>query len=191
VGAPPAFLCAPNEEDTSDKVGVEANVSDAPKELWEVISAYLEAERIELDDLELLGGRSRKRLRVTVDVPNGLDVDTLGELTAGISRILDDHDVIAGGYDLEVSSPGLERKLRRPEQFKKVIGKDITVKTRLEVHGQRRHDGVLISAADGVFEMSINGEARTVAYDQVLSARVVFVWPQTTRPGQKTQEDSA
>lgn len=191
MGAPPAFLYAPNEEDTSDKDGVEANVSDAPKELWEVISAYLEAERIELDDLELLGGQSRKRLRATVDVPGGLDVDTLGELTAGISRILDEHDVIVGGYDLEVSSPGLERKLRRPEQFKKVIGKEITVKTRLEVDGQRRHDGVLISAADGNFEMSINGEARTVGYDQVLSARVVFVWPQTTMPGQKTQEDSA
>jgi ribosome maturation factor RimP len=191
VGAPPAFLYAPNEEDTSDKDGVEANVSDAPKELWEVISAYLEAERIELDDLELLGGQSRKRLRATVDVPGGLDVDTLGELTAGISRILDEHDVIVGGYDLEVSSPGLERKLRRAEQFKKVIGKEITVKTRLEVDGQRRHDGVLISAADGNFEMNINGEARTVGYDQVLSARVVFVWPQTTMPGQKTQEDSA
>lgn len=191
MGAPPAFLYAPNEEDTSDKDGVEANVSDAPKELWEVISAYLEAERIELDDLELLGGQSRKRLRATVDVPGGLDVDTLGELTAGISRILDEHDVIVGGYDLEVSSPGLERKLRRAEQFKKVIGKEITVKTRLEVDGQRRHDGVLISAADGNFEMNINGEARTVCYDQVLSARVVFVWPQTTMPGQKTQEDSA
>ena len=166
-------------------------MSDAPKELWEVISAYLEAERIELDDLELLGGQSRKRLRATIESAGGLDVDTLGEITAGISRILDDHDVIAGGYDLEVSSPGLERKLRRPEQFKKVVGQPITVKTRLEVDGKRRHYGVLIGVTDTSFELKINEVTRTIRYDQVNSARVVFVWPQTTKPGKKTQEDSA
>lgn len=166
-------------------------MSDAPKELWEVIGAYLEAERIDLDDLELLGGQSRKLLRATIESPGGLDVDTLGELTAGISRILDEHDVIAGSYDLEVSSPGLERKLRRPEQYKKVIGQTVTVKTRSEIDGARRHDGVLASATEASFELNIDGETRTVGYDQVTSARVVFVWPQTTKPGQKTQEDSA
>ncbi len=166
-------------------------MSDAPKELWEVISAYLEAERIELDDLELLGGQSRKILRATVESAGGLDVDTLGEITAGISRILDDHDVISGAYNLEVSSPGLERKLRRPEQFKKVIGQTIRVKTRLEVDGQRRHDGVLTGATKTSFDLGIDEVTRTLRYDQVNSARVVFSWPQSAKPGKKTQEDSA
>lgn len=166
-------------------------MSDAPKELWEVIGAFLEAERIELDDLELLGGQSRKLLRATLDAPGGFDSDTLGELTAGISRILDDHDVISGSYDLEVTSPGIERKLRRPVQFKKVIGRTITVRTRLEIDGNRRHDGVLTSVDDLDFELNINGEPRRIGYDQVTSARAVFVWQKPAKPGEKQQEDSA
>ena len=156
-----------------------------------MIGAYLEAERIELDDLELLGGQSRKLLRATLDAPGGFDSDTLGELAAGISRILDDHDVIAGSYDLEVTSPGIERKLRRPSQFQKTVGHPITVKTRLEIDGNRRHDGVLTSATDLDFELSINGEPRMIGYDQVTSARAVYVWQEPTKPGQKQQEDSA
>ncbi len=197
VGAPPAFIYAPSREDTSCSdedtscSGVEAEVSDAPKELWEVIGAFLEAERIELDDLELLGGQSRKLLRATLDAPDGFDSDTLGELTAGISRILDDHDVISGSYDLEVTSPGLERKLRRPAQFKKAIGRTITVRTRLEIDGNRRHDGVLTSADDLDFELNINGEPRRIGYDQVTSARAVYVWQKPAKPGEQQQEDSA
>lgn len=150
-----------------------------------MIGAYVEAERIELDDLELLGGQSRKILRVTVDAPETIDVDTLTDLTAGISRIMDDHDVITGPYDLEVSSPGLERKLRRPSHFVKEIGRTITVKTRFEIEGKRRHDGVLVRANETDFEIDMDGVTRTIAYDGVTSARAVFVWQKPAKPGQK------
>lgn len=160
-------------------------MSDAPKELWDVIAAYVEAERVELDDLELLGGSSRKILRATVDAENGLSSDQLGEITAGVSRLLDEHDVISGGYDLEVSTPGLERKLRRPAHYRKVIGRQVTVKTRFEIEGTRRHDGQLVSADDTDFQIDINGVTRTIAYDQVTSGRAVFVWERPAKPGQK------
>lgn len=158
-------------------------MTDAPEELWNVIAEYLGAEHLELDDVEVLGSHKKGRIvRVTVD---GVGLDRLSDLSRGISRLLDENDVIAGSYNLEVSSPGLERKLRRPAHWQKVIGRTVTVKTRDEVDGARRHDGVVVSAGDDAAELNIDGSQRRIPYEQVNTARTVFVWEKPTKPGKK------
>ncbi len=160
-------------------------MSDAPEELWNVLAAYVEAERIELDDLEVLGGGGRRIVRVTVDHPDGVDLDTIGDLTRGISRLLDEHTSFSDPYTLEVSSPGLERKLRRPQHFQKSIGRPVTVKTRSEVDGQRRHDGTLVAADERSFTITVGDTRRVIDYGDVTSGRTVYEWKAPTKPGKK------
>lgn len=160
-------------------------MADAPKELWNVLSAYVEEENIELDDVELLGGGGRTILRVTVDAHGGVDLDRIGDLTRGISRLLDTHDSIRGSYTLEVSSPGLERKLRLPAHYSKSVGRVVTVKTRSEVDGSRRHDGLLVEADEHGATLEIDGAMRRLDFTDITSAKTVYVWETPAKPGKK------
>lgn len=158
-------------------------MADAPEELWNVIAEYLEAERLELDDIELLGSHTKGRiLRVTVD---GADLDRLADLSRGVSRLLDQHDVVGGSYNLEVSSPGLERKLRRPAHWQKVIGREVTVKTQQPIDDSRRHDGVVVDADAVAASVEIDGRIRRIPFDAITSARAVYRWEKPVKPGQK------
>jgi ribosome maturation factor RimP len=159
-------------------------MSDVLTSLEELIGNYLGAERLELDDLEMLGQGSGRILRVVVD---GADVgiDHLAELSRGISRLLDHESDLDGSYTLEVTSPGLERRLRRPAHYSKSIGKEVTVKTRLEVDGERRHEGTLIASDEDGLLVDVEGEARRIEFDQVKSARTVFRWERAPKPGKK------
>jgi ribosome maturation factor RimP len=160
-------------------------VSDAAGRLWRVIEPYIAAENIELDDLEVVGGSGAAIVRVTVDADDPIDVDRIARLSRGVSRLLDEDDPIAGSYTLEVSSPGLERKLRRPRHFEKAMGRRVKVKTREPVDGERSHDGLVAAAGESEFVLETDGVMRTVAYDDVISARTVFVWEKTTKPGSR------
>jgi ribosome maturation factor RimP len=159
-------------------------MSDVLTSLEELIGNYLGAERLELDDLEMLGQGSGRILRVVIDGAD-VGVDHLAELSRGISRLLDHESDLDGSYTLEVTSPGLERRLRRPAHYGKSIGKEVTVKTRGEVDGERRHEGTLIASDEDGLLVDVEGEARRIEFDQVKSARTVFRWERAPKPGKK------
>jgi ribosome maturation factor RimP len=136
-----------------------------------------------LYDLEYAGGV----LRVTVEHPDGVDLGLIASLTREISRTLDEVDPIAGQYTLEVSSPGLERPLRRPEHFASAVGSVVSVKARAGVEGDRRIKGVLLAADDATITIAPTtadpGQTRVLALDEVEKARTVFEWGPTPKPG--------
>ncbi len=122
-------------------------------------------------------------LRITVERPGGVDLDTISEVTRAVSRALDDADPIPGAYQLEVSSPGLERTLRTAAHWSGAEGERVKVKTRVEVDGQRRFDGVVGSVgADHVVVATESGDHR-LALDQIDRATTVFEWGLTPKPG--------
>ncbi len=153
--------------------------------LWAVIEPYVAAEGIELDDLEIVGKAPGVVVRVTLDAENGVGVDRLAEVSRRLSRLLDDEDPISGSYTLEVSSPGLERKLRRPSHFTKSIGRDVKVKSRTEVAGGHSHRGLLVAADEQGFVLEVDGENREITYGDVVSARTVFAWEKAAKPGKR------
>ena len=145
---------------------------------------------LELVDVERQAGR----LLVTVDRPGGVDLDALTTANRAVSRALDDLDPIPGRYSLEVSSPGLERRLRTPAHFTRAVGETISVKTRPQVEGERRRRGRLVRADDDGFEIepdedggavSPTGAPVTVrfAYGDIDRARTVFEWGPSSRGG--------
>jgi ribosome maturation factor RimP len=151
-----------------------------------LVEPMLEQRDLVLYDIEFDKGR----LRVSVDGADGLPVDALTDLTRELSRALDDEDPVPGRYTLEVSSPGLERPLRRPEHFGRAVGDEVTVKTVPGTDGDRRARGTLVEADDDgvVIALADSGESgpaaapnddpptRRLGYDEILSARTVFRW---------------
>ena len=162
--------------------------------IWKVVEPYLAAEKLELDDLELVGRGRALTLRVVVDGEGGLDLDRIAEVARGLSRLLDSVPDLEGPYQLEVTSPGLERKLTRPSHFAKSVGREVVAKTNAGTGNAgtgnpRTIKGVLTQAGESDFV--IKGEAdqaETIPYDQVLSARTVFRWEKAPKPGQARRQ---
>lgn len=150
-------------------------------DLWGLVEPYLAAERLELDDLELSGRGRGRVLRVTID-GEGVDLDRLAEVSRGLSRLLDDEPELQDRYQLEVSSPGLERKLRRPSQFMKSVGREVVVRT-ASSHENATYRGVLADASDNSFTIEAERSTITLPYEDLVSARTVFRWEKAPKPG--------
>ena len=118
----------------------------AEEQIAEALRPAVQAAGLEIWDVE----RSGATVRVLVERPGGVDLDSISQLSTAISATLDQRDdlVPAGRYMLEVSSPGLERRLRYPEHFARYIGEEVTVKTVEPVNGTRRLRGTLTSASE-------------------------------------------
>jgi ribosome maturation factor RimP len=149
----------------------------------DVVLPLLSARDLDLYDLELSG----PVLKVVIDGPEGLDLDVLADATRAVSRALDEADPIPGTYTLEVSSPGLERRLRTPRHFARAVGESVKVKltaaggaTR---DGLRRLEGEVTAADDESVTVRTDTGDERVAYDDIERARTVFEWGPTEKPG--------
>jgi ribosome maturation factor RimP len=116
----------------------------------------------------------------------GVDLDSISLVTRLVSRELDHADPIAGRYTLEVSSPGLERVLRTPEHFARVLGRTVAIRTHAGVDGDRRVHGTLRTADERGVVVVLDEPPlveRRLAYDEIERARTVFVWAAAPKPG--------
>jgi ribosome maturation factor RimP len=151
--------------------------------LFGALSPLLAAHDLELVDLEVQPGL----IRVTVDRPGGIDLEALSLANHTISAALDQLDPLPGRYTLEVSSPGVERRLRTPEHFARALGEVVTVRT-LPGHEPRRLQGCLESCDEQGFVLTgddVPGGTQHVPFASVERARTVFEWGPAPRPGGK------
>jgi ribosome maturation factor RimP len=137
---------------------------------------------LELVDVEVVGSGRARTLRLTLDRDGGIDLETLAEANRPVSDALDAAEALAGPYTLELSSPGVERPLRRPPEFRRFVGTTISVKSHDPVDGARRHRGLLLEADDGGITLEVDGQHRRFPYDAIASARTVFEWGPSPKP---------
>jgi ribosome maturation factor RimP len=149
----------------------------------ELVAPILEDLGLELYDCEFAGGT----LRVVIDTPpaspGGVDLEQLSLVTRLVSRELDHQDPVPGRYTLEVTSPGLERALRRPEHYAREVGKTVAVRLHQVVDGRRRLEGTLVEADGSSIVLACEGRRIELDIDQIERARTVFVWGPTPKPG--------
>ena len=150
--------------------------------LWDITENYLVAEHLELDDLEVVGKGKAKTVRVVVDGED-LDLDRISEVSRGLSRLYDAEYDAPDPYQLEVTSPGLERALKRPTHFRKSLGRQVSVKVRDEAGAAHTHKGQLSAANDESFTVTVGGAEHQYPYSAVVSARTVFRWESAPKPG--------
>ncbi len=168
------------------------SVTDRVRDL---VLPLLDDRHLDLYDIEMQG----PVLRVVVDSPpgsgGGLDLDVLADTTRAVSRALDEADPITGRYTLEVTSPGLERPLRRPEHFERAVGETVKIRVVAGFSDERRVEGQLVSA-DGSGVVVRTGVAddgtaveRRLAYHDIERARTVFEWGPAAPPSGKRKSD--
>ena len=112
----------------------------------------------ELADLELHLSRGRGLVRLFIDAAAGVTVDDCETVSRQVSSVLDVADPMPGGYSLEVSSPGLDRRLAKPEHFDRFAGSEVQVRLRRLIDGRRRLQGTLMARNGETIEVR-SGEA--------------------------------
>ena len=164
----------------------------------EAIAAAVEpvvaALGLELYDVEATGPARARTIRVTVERPGGVDLDAVAAASQAISPVLDGDPAVQsacpGPYTLEVTSPGLERRLRTPAHFRGAVGQTVSVKTQTDGAAARRR-GVLVAADDeGIYVAFETGEER-LPYGAVTQARTVFEWGAPPKGGRRPTREVA
>lgn len=133
---------------------------------------------IEIADVEVRGAGKSRLVRIYIDRPGGVSHGDCQLVSERMGTLLDEHDTIPGdSYTLEVSSPGVERALKKPRDFERSIGQKVKVALREPVHGQRRVEGTLSAVANGAIEIeTAPGERLEVPLAQIQKANLKFEW---------------
>ena len=141
----------------------------------DVIAPVVRQHGLMLVDVEWRGDRRRGILRVFVDKAGGVGIDDCGRLSREIGDLLDAEGVIQQAYDLEVSSPGLDRQLRKDREFEWALGKPV----RCWLAGGAEHHGRLTEVAPERLVLDRDGERVELARDVVTKARldITVPWP--------------
>lgn len=123
----------------------------------------------ELVDLEL--ANSGRLIRIFIDKTAGIDVEDCATVSNHLTRLL----VVEGvEYDrLEISSPGLDRPLKRPQDFARFVGERVQVKARLPLNGRRRFVGKLQNVGEVGIELDVDGELVSIAFTDIDKTRLV------------------
>ncbi len=127
----------------------------------------------ELSDLELRLGGKGGLVRVFIDKPEGIGLADCERVSEAVSALLDVEDPVPGHYDLEVSSPGLDRKLTKVEHFQRFTGETVKVKMRFPIEGRRRFRGKLVSVDEDRILVEVDGESHTLELAAIDTARLV------------------
>ena len=146
-----------------------------------LVRPVVEGAGLELWDVSYRHEAGRSVLRVAVTRPGGVDLDTISHTSEKLSRRLDLEDFGRDRYDLEVTSPGLERPLREPRHYRSSVGERVRVKTVEPVEGSKVHRGALVSADAEAITIATDGGELRVPYANVASARTVFEWGPAAR----------
>ena len=143
-----------------------------------LLEPIIAREGFELVEVEWLREGPSWVLRLYVDRPGGVTIDHCQELSRTIEPVLDVEDFIEPAYSLEVSSPGLERPLRKPADFERFAGQRAHVKTYAPIStegGPRKNwTGTLQGFRDGAVEIEVDGTVHRVPHDKIAKAHLEY-----------------
>jgi ribosome maturation factor RimP len=150
------------------------DVQDRTAELESFLAETCAALHLDFYDVEFRSST----LAITVDRPGGLDLDAVAEVARVLSAALDEREEIAPAdrYELEVSSPGLERRLRKAQHYQAALGTEIALRLVAGGSGQRRFEATLVAADEQGIEIRSAGAARRVEYAEIERAHTIFDW---------------
>jgi len=141
--------------------------------LEELIAPGLDDLGIELVDIQYVKEGGRWFLRIFIDQPGGIGLEDCQRVSEYVDPLLDQYDPVPHAYTLEVSSPGIERPLKKPADYERFTGRQISLNTFVPVEGRRKFKGVLITASSHSVTLETDGNNIVIPMEQVASARLV------------------
>jgi ribosome maturation factor RimP len=142
--------------------------------LTDMLRPAVEEVGKELLGIEYISAGNNSVLRLFIDHENGIDVDDCAEVSRQVGAILDVEDPINSEFNLEVSSPGLDRPLFDKPHYEAVIGEIIEVKLSIPLNGRRKFKGILVAIANDTLIVTVDGEDYDLVLGNIVKANLVF-----------------
>ena len=143
------------------------------QKLQEMLQGAVEDSDCELWGIECQRAGRFMTVRLFIDKEGGVGVDDCADVSRQVSAILDVEDPIADKYNLEVSSPGLDRPLFTLEQFQRYVGEDIAVHLRIPVLDRRKWQGKLEKIENDMLTLIVDGQEQVLIFGNIQKANVI------------------
>ncbi|HLE25761.1 MAG TPA: ribosome maturation factor RimP [Thermodesulfobacteriota bacterium] len=138
----------------------------------EILDPLLLQEGLELVDIEYRREGRGWVLRIYIDKEGGVSVEDCARISRELGNLLDLNDIIPGTYNLEISSPGLTRALKKVRDFESFKGKLVKIKTMTDIQGRRVFIGRLIDFVGNVASVEMDGHVYFIPYDEIERANL-------------------
>ncbi len=141
--------------------------------LMQMLESPVQALGFELWGIEFIRAGKHSTLRVYIEHENGISVEDCVEVSHQVSSILDVEDPISTEYNLEVSSPGMDRILFSAEQFARYTGEQVSVMLRMAINNRRKFKGTITAVEGDNLTLTVDGQAETVAFANIQQANLI------------------
>jgi len=169
VGVLPTFFLICSRESMDRK-----SRDEFIKKIWEMVEPVVVAEGVELLEVEFQREPVGYVLRLYIDHPDGVTIDDCARISSVVGDFLDVTDPIDHSYNLEVSSPGLDRPLRKVEHFMAHKGSIVKIKTVEPIENRKSFKGSLIGVTEGRVEMECDGVIFKIPLEAIEKARLMY-----------------
>lgn len=143
-------------------------------ETWVQDVVDRELDLVEVVDLEDVGNRRHRVVRIYVDHPEGVTHELCARVSTLVGAALDEAGFAEGPYTLEVSSPGLERRLKKRAHFEAHMGRKVCIKTFVPVEGRKLWRGVLCEVGEDHVVVADGGQRAVIRLSDIAKANLVF-----------------
>ena len=146
------------------------------EQLYALISPSAKALGYRIVQINMRDGNRSKVLQILAERESDrrMNIEDCEKLSRQVSAVLDVEDIIPGAYQLEVSSPGIDRPLIELSDFEEFLGFSAKVETHLPINGRKRFKGDLIGCEDGTVTLKVDGSDIAIAHKDIQSAKLVL-----------------
>lgn len=148
-------------------------MSQLEQKLTDMLAAPVEALGFEMLGIEFVRAGKHSTLRVFIDHPDGITVDHCAEVSLQVSAVLDVEDPISTEYNLEVSSPGMDRPLFKEQHYLDCVGEVVSVRLRIPQGDRRNFKGKLLACEAGNLTIEIDGQTHVLAITNIEKGNLV------------------
>ena len=148
-------------------------MSQLEKRLTAMLEPAVEAIGFELVGVEFVRAGKHSILRVFIDHEDGISVDHCADVSHQVSAVLDVEDPITTEYNLEVSSPGMDRPLFKEQHYASIIGEVVSVRLSMPMDNRRNFKGKLLAVEDGVVSIEVDGQTFELAFANIEKGNLV------------------
>jgi ribosome maturation factor RimP len=148
------------------------DLSTLEQKLTEMISAPVEALGFELVGIEFVRAR-QSTLRIYIDSEDGINVDDCADVSHQVSAVLEVEDPITVAYNLEVSSPGLDRPMFTADHYQRFLGDEVSVVLRMAMQNRRKWQGIIKAVEGEMITVTVDGKDEVFALSNIQKANLV------------------
>ena len=152
-----------------------------PARVWQLAEPLVTGEGMEIVDVEFRRESRGMVLRLFLDREGGVSLDDLSRVSRQLGDVLDVHDAVPGAYTLEVSSPGINRRLRRPDHFRRYVGQQVRVRTVVPLNGRRMYSGALEGVDDEGIRVCDESGSHFIRFPEIAQANYEPQWQGISR----------